>query len=145
MSIQEDMIYMNISEDIHYGNILWRWSIQCEEDDQMNTVKKPVILIPETLREWEPTWKSEEDSGNDNQADIFWRHGVDHEPRFVLMGSSSRCSQRRSMQQEWGRLHVTAKKRMGLMGISECLWDCSNAGHRGDVQTSCTVESTGPT
>ena len=30
---------------------------QCEEDDQMNTVKKPVILIPETLREWEVTLK----------------------------------------------------------------------------------------
>ena len=28
---------------------------QSEEDDQMNTVRKPVILIPETLREWEPT------------------------------------------------------------------------------------------
>ena len=28
-----------------------------EEDDQMNTVRKPVILIPETLREWELTLK----------------------------------------------------------------------------------------
>ena len=30
---------------------------QSEEDDQMNTAGEPVILIPETLREWEPTLK----------------------------------------------------------------------------------------
>ena len=30
---------------------------QSEEDDQMNTVRKPVFLIPETLREWEPILK----------------------------------------------------------------------------------------
>ena len=30
---------------------------QSEEDDQMNTVRKPVMLIPETLRKWELTLK----------------------------------------------------------------------------------------
>ena len=30
---------------------------QSEEHDQMNTVWKPVILLPETLLEWEPTLK----------------------------------------------------------------------------------------
>ena len=30
---------------------------QSAEVDQMNTVRKPVILIPETLREWELTLK----------------------------------------------------------------------------------------
>ena len=28
-----------------------------EEDDQMNTAGEPLILIAETLREWEPTLK----------------------------------------------------------------------------------------
>ena len=28
---------------------------QSEDDDQMNTAGEPVILIPETLLEWEPT------------------------------------------------------------------------------------------
>ena len=28
---------------------------QSEENDQMNTIRTPVNLIPETLREWEPT------------------------------------------------------------------------------------------
>ena len=30
---------------------------QSEEDGHMNTVKKPVVLIPETLGEWELTLK----------------------------------------------------------------------------------------
>ena len=37
--------------------ILMLFREQSEEDDQMNTVRKPVILIPETLREWELTLK----------------------------------------------------------------------------------------
>ena len=28
---------------------------QSDGDDQMNTAGEPVILIPETLRDWEPT------------------------------------------------------------------------------------------
>ena len=35
--------------------ILMLFREQFEEDDQMNTVRKPVILIPDTLREWELT------------------------------------------------------------------------------------------
>ena len=30
---------------------------QSEDDDQMNPAAEPVILIPETLLEWEPTLK----------------------------------------------------------------------------------------
>ena len=30
---------------------------QSEEDDQMSTARKPVVIIPETLREWELTLK----------------------------------------------------------------------------------------
>ena len=37
--------------------ILMVFREQSEEDDQMNTVRKPVILIPETLCEWELTLK----------------------------------------------------------------------------------------
>ena len=37
--------------------ILVAFREQSEEDDQMKAVRKPVILIPETLREWELTTK----------------------------------------------------------------------------------------
>ena len=50
--------------------ILMVFCKQSEEDDQMNTVRKPLISIPETWREWELTLESEEDTGNDNQAYI---------------------------------------------------------------------------
>ena len=37
--------------------ILMVFREQSKEDDQMNTVRKPVMLIPETLRKWELTLK----------------------------------------------------------------------------------------
>ena len=50
--------------------ILMVFREQYEEDDQMNTVRKPVISIPETLREWEPIKKERGGFWNDNQANI---------------------------------------------------------------------------
>ena len=44
--------------------ILMVFREQSEEDDQMNSVRKPVILIPETLRGWELTLK---------QRGAFWK------------------------------------------------------------------------